>query len=196
MKYFTFWRVNWWNLQCTWETARRFWRYFLHLGSKVWQTVDIPRPYSCLILVSGMGCCLGRVWRSVWCVATCSDPPGRVWRDFSSPVEAVLIWTGCCELSPRLWVPGSWRRPAHLWLSGLHILTPGLRSLGAHAQRGYCSCVCVCVCVSVTLHLTFRMFVRLTNDMTYSTGNEGQNFVGFSLKMLRCKARALPALYG
>ena len=48
-------------------------------------------------------------------------------RDFSSPVEAVLIWTGCCELSPRLWVAGSWRRPAHLWLSGLHLLTPGLR---------------------------------------------------------------------
>ena len=31
-----------------------------------------------------------------------------------------------------------------------------------------------CVCVSVTLHLTSRMFVRLTNDITYLTGNEGQ----------------------
>ena len=37
-------------------------------------------------------------------------------------------------------------------------------------------CVCVCVCVSVTLNLTCRMFVRLTNDTTYLTGNEGQKF--------------------
>ena len=37
------------------------------------------------------------------------------------------------------------------------------------------------------------MLFGLTNDTTYLTGNEGQNFVGFSLKMLRCKARALPA---
>ena len=36
--------------------------------------------------------------------------------------------------------------------------------------------VCVCVCVSVTFHLTSRLFVRLTNDTTYLTGNEGQNF--------------------
>ena len=34
----------------------------------------------------------------------------------------------------------------------------------------------VCVCVSVTPHLTSRVFVRLTNDTTYPTGNEGQNF--------------------
>ena len=56
----------------------------------------------------------------------------------------------------------------------------GLITLGAHAQRGYDSwsvmSVCVCVCLSVTLHLTSRMFVRLTNDTTYLTGNEGQNF--------------------
>ena len=31
-------------------------------------------------------------------------------------------------------------------------------------------------CVSVTQHLTSAMFVRLTNDTTYLTGNEGQNF--------------------
>ena len=41
---------------------------------------------------------------------------------------------------------------------------------------GLCVCVCVCVCLSVTLHLTTRMFVRLTNDTTYLTGNEGRNF--------------------
>ena len=50
-------------------------------------------------------------------------------------------------------------------------------TLGAHAQRGYGSwSVCVCVCLSVTLHLTSRMLVRLTNDTTYLTGNEGQKF--------------------
>ena len=41
-----------------------------------------------------------------------------------------------------------------------------------------CVCVCdnVCVCLSVTQHLTFPMFVCLTNDTTYLTGNEGQKF--------------------
>ena len=34
----------------------------------------------------------------------------------------------------------------------------------------------LCVCLSVTLYLTSRMFVRLTNDTTYLTGNEGQKF--------------------
>ena len=32
----------------------------------------------------------------------------------------------------------------------------------------------LCVCLSVTQHLTSRMFVPLTNDTTYLTGNEGQ----------------------
>ena len=35
-------------------------------------------------------------------------------------------------------------------------------------RRAYCS---------VTLHLTSRVFVRLTKDTTYLTGNEGQKFV-------------------
>ena len=52
------------------------------------------------------------------------------------------------------------------------------------------------VCLSVTLNLTSRVFVRLTKDTTYLTGNEGQKIVRFSLKLLRCKARALPPLYG
>ena len=51
------------------------------------------------------------------------------------------------------------------------------------------------VCLSVTLHLTSRMFFRLTKDTTYLTGNEGQNFVRFSLKLLRCKARARKSQY-
>ena len=40
-----------------------------------------------------------------------------------------------------------------------------LITLGAHAQRGLVS----------TLNLTSRVFVRLTKDTTYLTGNEGQN---------------------
>ena len=52
------------------------------------------------------------------------------------------------------------------------LITPG-----AHAQRGYGSWVCVSVYLSVvTQHLTSPMFVRLTNNTTYLTGNEGQNF--------------------
>ena len=43
-------------------------------------------------------------------------------------------------------------------------------------SEGYGSWVCVSVCVSVTLNLTSRMSVRLTNDTTYLTGNEGQKF--------------------
>ena len=53
-------------------------------------------------------------------------------------------------------------------------------TLGVHAQRGYgswvCLSVCVCVCLSVTQHLTFPMFVCLTNDTTYITGSEGKKF--------------------
>ena len=41
-----------------------------------------------------------------------------------------------------------------------------------------CVCVCVCVCVSVTQHLTYRMFIRPTNDTTYLTGNKGQKICG------------------
>jgi hypothetical protein len=41
--------------------------------------------------------------------------------------------------------------------------------------RGYSSWVCLSVCLSVILYLTPRTSVRLTNDTTYLTGNEGQN---------------------
>ena len=39
-----------------------------------------------------------------------------------------------------------------------------------------CMCVCVCVCVSVTQHLTFHVFIRATNDLTFSAADEGRNF--------------------
>ena len=63
-----------------------------------------------------------------------------------------------------------WRKIQNRKLSPLFI------TFGAHAQRGYGSWVSVCVCVSVPLHLTSRVFIRLTKDTTYLTGNEGQNF--------------------
>ena len=74
-----------------------------------------------------------------------------------------------------------------------HTLLHIFITLGAHAQRGYSSWACLSVCLSVTLYLTPRMSVRLTNDTTYLTGNEGQND---SLKTLRCEVRVLPPLYG
>ena len=39
-------------------------------------------------------------------------------------------------------------------------------------------CVCVSVCLSVTFNLASRTFIRPTNDMTYLTGDEGQNICG------------------
>ena len=56
---------------------------------------------------------------------------------------------------------------------------------------GVCLCVCLCVCVSVTSHLTSGASVRPGNPVTYSAGNGGQKFVGFSLKPLGCRDPAL-----
>ena len=59
--------------------------------------------------------------------------------------------------------------------------------------------VCLCVCVSVCLlsHISpmERLFVLKTLSRT-QRATKVKKFVGFSLKMLRCKARAVPALYG
>ena len=52
------------------------------------------------------------------------------------------------------------------------------------------------MCLSVKQHLTYGASVRPENAVTYSAGNEGQNFVGFSLKPLRFRDPALPPLYG
>ena len=57
-------------------------------------------------------------------------------------------------------------------------------------------CVCVSVCLSVKSHLTSGASVRRENAATYSAGNEGEKFVAFSLKLLRCRDRALPPLDG
>ena len=48
------------------------------------------------------------------------------------------------------------------------------RACAARVTVVGCVCVCVSVCLSVTLHLTSQVFVRLTKDTTYLTGNEGQ----------------------
>ena len=53
--------------------------------------------------------------------------------------------------------------------------------------------VCLSVCLSVKSHLTYGASVGPENAVTYSAGKK---YVGFFLKMLRCKARAVPALYG
>ena len=49
----------------------------------------------------------------------------------------------------------------------------------------------LCVCVSVTQHLTFYVFIRATND-TSQRRIKVENFKRFSLKMVRCEARAFP----
>ena len=60
-------------------------------------------------------------------------------------------------------------------------------------SEGYRS---VRLAVSATQHLTSRTFVRLAMGTTNSTGNESQNFFVVFSEMLRCRARALPSLYG
>ena len=56
-----------------------------------------------------------------------------------------------------------------------------------------CQSVCLSVCLSVTP--LERLFVLKTLSHT-QRATKVKKFVGFSLKMLRCKARAVPALYG
>ena len=51
----------------------------------------------------------------------------------------------------------------------------------------------VCVCVPYQ-QLTSGASLRPENDIMYSTGNEGQIFLGISLKSLHCRDTPLPAL--
>ena len=50
------------------------------------------------------------------------------------------------------------------------------------------------VCVSVKSHLTSGASVCAENTVTYSTGNKGPKFVGFSLKLFHCRDQVLPPL--
>ena len=67
---------------------------------------------------------------------------------------------------------------SHKNLSGHreHIMCSIINPRRACTARVTVSRACLSECVSVTLNLTCRMFVRLTNDTTYLTGNEGQKF--------------------
>ena len=77
--------------------------------------------------------------------------------------------TGSCAVS-------GWERRHFviITLQRVHFINP--RRACAGGLR-VCVSVCVCVCVSVTQHLTFPVFICLTNDTTYLTGNEGQKFL-------------------
>ena len=54
--------------------------------------------------------------------------------------------------------------------------------------------MCVCVCLSVKSHLTSGASFCPENAVTHSVGNEGQKFVGFSLKSLCCRDPASPKM--
>ena len=75
------------------------------------------------------------------------------------------------------------------------------------APEGYgshvCVCVCVCVCACVCLFVCLLSYIspleclfvlKLLSRTQQATGIK--KFVGFSLKLLHCRAMALPALYG
>ena len=52
----------------------------------------------------------------------------------------------------------------------------------------------LCLSLCTLTHLTSGASVRCENAATYSAGNEGQNFVAFSLKLLLCRDRTLSPL--
>ena len=66
-------------------------------------------------------------------------------------------------------------------------------TLGAHAQRGFW--VCVSVCLLSHISPMERLFVLKTLSRT-QRATKVKNFVGFSLKPLRCRDPAPPPLYG
>ena len=74
-----------------------------------------------------------------------------------------------------------------------------LGTLGAHAQRGYCSWVypglSVSVCLLLSISLLGCLFVPETISST-QRATRVRIYVGFSLRMIRCRVRALPASYG
>ena len=54
--------------------------------------------------------------------------------------------------------------------------------------------VCLCVCPLLNISPLERLFVSQSVPHTQQAAKV-RNFVWFSLKMLRCRARALPSLY-
>ena len=65
----------------------------------------------------------------------------------------------------------------------------------AYAARvtvlGLCVCMSVCVCLLLNNSLFTWLFVP-QRILTFSASDEGRNFKRFTLKMLRCEARAFP----
>ena len=61
--------------------------------------------------------------------------------------------------------------------------------------RRACAARVVSVCLLSHISPMERLFVLKTLSRT-QRATKVKTFVGFSLKMLRCKARAVPALYG
>ena len=86
-----------------------------------------------------------------------------------------------------------------------HVM-PRLLTLGTQAQLGLqlktqwkmslLLCVCVCHSVCLKLHLSSGASVRPENAATNSVSNDGQGIVEFPLKLLHCRATALPPFYG
>ena len=62
-------------------------------------------------------------------------------------------------------------------------------------SEGYCSWVCLCVCPLLNISPLERLFVSQSVPHTQRAAKV-RTFVWFSLKMLRCRARVLPSLYG
>ena len=82
-------------------------------------------------------------------------------------------------------------------LNQLHSVINPRRACAARVTVVGSVCLCVCVSVCLLSHISpmERLFVLKTLSRT-QRATKVKIFVGFSLKMLRCKARAVPALYG
>ena len=91
----------------------------------------------------------------------------------------VLCRDKCVSVSHTLWDCSAYRSIRAQFLLKLQASLGGVVSLGthAHSEGTVVGSVCVSVCQSATLHLTSRVFVRLTKDTTYLTGKEGQKFL-------------------
>ena len=75
------------------------------------------------------------------------------------------------------------------------VYTRMIHSRGFSTLVLFIGSVCLSVCPLSHISPMERLFVLKTQSRT-QRATKVKKFVGFSLKMLRCKARAVPALYG
>ena len=96
-------------------------------------------------------------------------------------------------LRPLLWVHGQWQC---CYGSFLSIINPR-RACAARVTVVVSVCLRVCVSVCLLSHISpmERLFVLKTLSRT-QRATKVKNFVGFSLKPLRCRDPAPPPLYG